>query len=698
MTNSHSCSKHLVRFPAFFLVYTIIFFELFSYSLVRGLIYLYEFTYIRWRTSRSDNGKSLRRWQEIRAQGSSYREWFDAATALDRALGMGDGKLNRHVEQDAVVIKISERLLDAHGRPKSHYVPQVTPNSLKDRVADLRVACSPHLGSVGTEHSYRWNHRGTNATLHEFSELTESALLNLLRSRDIFQGQEGDGQRLRLFQSLRQTYGTTALCMSGGASNGYFHLGMVRALLHYGMLPNIITGSSAGSLICACVASRTNAELELFLAQDPEKIASFFQPIEGTWFDWAWQWARTGAAVDPSSWYDKLEHLMGGTWTFAEAWHRTGRDLFICVYSESEQTRVLNWRSTPDVLIASAVIASSALPHIMHGQRLRVKRPNGTIVPLDDGRNNYFDGSLKHDVPLEHLNTQFSQLNCRYTIVSQVEPHILPFFYCPQGSPGAPEIARKGEGLRGGFILSLIERFLKLDMQKYLSLVRDLGLTPSTIKDFDDAFLQKTWGDVTIRPIMTFWDYLGVFSNPTGRSMEDKMKRGAQATYPHLCQISHRHKIEKCLRDCCKEAAAAVVNRIQSVAAATAAATENENDVTSNIDRAGSFRHVDDEMFDDYSLSISAMNPRAPSPLSMRTLSVHESRQIERERDEACALLEQEKARTDYLQQSWDDEKISRMTLEADIHGLSSMMSKDALDIRQRRRRSSVTGARGTPQ
>ena len=73
-------------------------------------------------------------------------------------------------------------------------------------------------------------------------------------------------------------------------------------------------------------------------------------------------------------------------------------------------------------------------------------------------------GSLKHDVPLEHLNTHFSQLNCRYTIVSQVEPHILPFFYCPKGSPGAPEIVRRGHGLRGGFFMSFCERFIKLDI------------------------------------------------------------------------------------------------------------------------------------------------------------------------------------------------------------------------------------------
>ena len=450
-----------------------------------------------------------------------------------------------------------------------------------------------------------------------------------------------------------------------------FHLGIVKALLHYDMLPQILTGSSAGSLIGACIASRTDSELREFLNQESEEIASFFQPVEGSIFDWVWRWARTGAAVDPSSWYDKLHRLMNGTWTFAEAWQRTGRDLFICVYDGSDQTRVLNWRSSPDVTIASAVIASSALPHVMQGQRLRIKQRDGKIVPLDDGAgSNYFDGSLKHDVPLDHLNTHFNNLNCRYTIVSQVEPHILPFFYCPQGSPGAPEIARRGEGLRGGFILSLLERFIKLDMQKYLALARDLRLTPRTICEFDDAFLQKTWGDVTIRPSMEWYDYVNVFSNPTGDRIRGYMRRGMTAAFPHLCQISHRHKIEKCLRQCCREAAAVVTN--QSAARKSSAA-------------------VFEGVMQDCAPGDFMLPP--PSPNDLRSLSVHESRQIERERDMAQAQLEQEKARCEYLQVSWDEERLKRMKMEADTAALSEMMAQDAFDLR-RRRGSSISPTR----
>jgi hypothetical protein len=194
-------------------------------------------------------------------------------------------------------------------------------------IADLRAACSPAFGCVGKEGSYRFNHRGTNKELHEYHELVEQGLLHLLRSADLWRqpghpnghgsanfnanhaglnaharagpadavggtgatgfdaaGPDPDAvaagalRRLRVFRALRQSYGNTALCLSGGAANGYYHLGVVKALLHYEMLPKIITGSSAGSLIGAAIATRTDMELAAFLDLPAAELADFFQP------------------------------------------------------------------------------------------------------------------------------------------------------------------------------------------------------------------------------------------------------------------------------------------------------------------------------------------------------------------------------------------------------------------------------------
>jgi TAG lipase / steryl ester hydrolase / phospholipase A2 / LPA acyltransferase len=47
---------------------------------------------------------------------------------------------------------------------------------------------------------------------------------------------------------VRRLYGRSALLLSGGATFGLYHLGVIKALVIAGILPRVISGSSAGSL------------------------------------------------------------------------------------------------------------------------------------------------------------------------------------------------------------------------------------------------------------------------------------------------------------------------------------------------------------------------------------------------------------------------------------------------------------------
>lgn len=46
------------------------------------------------------------------------------------------------------------------------------------------------------------------------------------------------------------------------------HLGLLSVLLEYGLLPKVITGSSAGSLVTAIIGCNTPEELRELAAQD----------------------------------------------------------------------------------------------------------------------------------------------------------------------------------------------------------------------------------------------------------------------------------------------------------------------------------------------------------------------------------------------------------------------------------------------
>lgn len=55
--------------------------------------------------------------------------------------------------------------------------------------------------------------------------------------------------------------GRTALLLSGGASLGKYHFGVIKALYEQDLLPRVIAGSSAGSLTAAIFCSYAYSEL-----------------------------------------------------------------------------------------------------------------------------------------------------------------------------------------------------------------------------------------------------------------------------------------------------------------------------------------------------------------------------------------------------------------------------------------------------
>lgn len=55
-------------------------------------------------------------------------------------------------------------------------------------------------------------------------------------------------EKLAFLRETRHAFGRTALVLSGGGSFGSFHVGVVKALHDAGMLPRVVSGSSAGAI------------------------------------------------------------------------------------------------------------------------------------------------------------------------------------------------------------------------------------------------------------------------------------------------------------------------------------------------------------------------------------------------------------------------------------------------------------------
>ncbi|KAG8526896.1 uncharacterized protein KY384_008325 [Bacidia gigantensis] len=192
--------------------------------------------------------------------------------------------------------------------------------------------------------------------------------------------------------------------------------------------------------------------------------------------------------------------------------------------------------------IRSAVLASAAVPGILNPIPMMMKKPDGTIGPYSFGHK-WKDGSLRTDIPLKALNLHFG---VTFPIVSQVNPHINAFFYASKGTVGRPVTHRKGRGWRGGYLGSALETYLKLELQKFLKILRHLELLPRPLgQDWSSVWLQQFSGTITIWPKSHPSDFWYILSDPDSSRLARMIRAGEQSTWPKILFIENRMKIER---------------------------------------------------------------------------------------------------------------------------------------------------------
>ena len=74
--------------------------------------------------------------------------------------------------------------------------------------------------------------------------------------------------KLDFFAETKHSYGKTALLLSGGATFGKYHFGIIKALYEQDLFPRIICGSSVGSIVATVVCSRPYDELDAVSRKD----------------------------------------------------------------------------------------------------------------------------------------------------------------------------------------------------------------------------------------------------------------------------------------------------------------------------------------------------------------------------------------------------------------------------------------------
>lgn len=283
-------------------------------------------------------------------QATNYDDWKVAATKLDEIEDNNQWKSVFHSpDYDAALVEARLKQLD-----EARILCDV------GRMLFLvRTSLTRGLGDMGNIKLYKYTHIGTKDLIERY---IDSALQTLDTLLDVSARAKCDGPEtkyiLEQVLSTRQAFGRSALLLSGGATFGMSHIGVLKTLWETRLLPRIISGASAGSIVCAVFCTRTDEEMPDLLANFPSGDLAVFEEEgneDGVLRKVA-RFLKLGALFDISHLTRVMRDILGDI-TFQEAYNRTRKILNICVSSASlyELPRLLNYITAPNVLIWSAV-------------------------------------------------------------------------------------------------------------------------------------------------------------------------------------------------------------------------------------------------------------------------------------------------------------------------------------------------------
>ncbi|KAL8687808.1 MAG: hypothetical protein Q9218_006125, partial [Villophora microphyllina] len=485
-------------------------------------------------------------------QATNSTDWQDSATELDELEGNNDWKgIDQSPDYDADLVLARLKQLD-----EARISCDVGRMLFLARTALIR-----DLGDMGNIKLYKHSHTGTKDLIERY---IASALATLDSLLDVSAKCKCDGLESKyiLEQVLfsRQAFGRSALLLSGGATFGMNHIGVLKALWEANLLPRIISGASAGSIVSAVLCTRTDEEIPELLTNFCQGDLAVFEEEgnEQGMLGKAARFLKFGAMFDISHLTRVMKDLLGDM-TFQESYNRTRKILNICVSSASlyELPRLLNYITAPNVLIWSAVAASCSVPLVFSAATILAKDPKtGHAVPWNPSPQRWIDGSVDNDLPMTRLAEMF---NVNHFIVSQVNPHVVPFLLKEEDAITQEAQQSTTTAPSGPSWLHSATHLAKGEALHRMRTMAEIGIFPNALTKAISVLSQKYAGDITIFPEISYTDFPRMLSNPSPEFMGNAMLCGERATWPKLGRIRNHCAIELALDDAVQKLRARVV-------------------------------------------------------------------------------------------------------------------------------------------
>ena len=449
---------------------------------------------------------------------TTYEEWQEAAIAHDESSGVATWKKSdesKHFDYASIRKRLRKlRRLRSKG-------------DLHGLLFTLNEGIHGNIDGMGHPRLHGKARFGTKKLIVDYVSEVATAL-ELLASpaaREI-----PFGERLDFFRRAQHCNGCSSLMMSGAGTLLFFHIGVVKTLWRYGLLPEVLSGSSGGALVGGVVSTHADQELEDFF--EPEHLVHEIERDEGL--------LRHLSALRPE--IAKVEEVrevidrLIPDLTFLEAYELTGRHLNVSIAAaEKHQTsRLLNAITTPNVFVREAVMASAAIPGFFPPVALAAKNTRGKRQAYLPGRL-WVDGSLSDDLPTKRLARVYG---ANHFIVSQVNPHVFPFVTDTGGEKT---------------MLSTLRHTAKVTTREWINagaslLEKPLSVSPAISRLTNVALgiiNQDYVGDINILPDNRLFNPLKILAHRSVDEVMQLIQMGERSTWPKLEQIRVQTKISR---------------------------------------------------------------------------------------------------------------------------------------------------------
>eukprot|EP01134_Creolimax_fragrantissima_P007760 CFRG7760T1 len=458
---------------------------------------------------------------------NSYEEWKKFALQYDTRVG--NDKWRKEIMSDEydymLIIKRTGSLRTA-----------IETGDITSVMHLIRAGLVRGIGGISKGSLHRHSMAGTKVLIEDYIDTMCEGIKMLCDAPETY---FTPITKKRFFGDMRQAYGRTAVLLSGGSALGLHHFGVIKCMYECQMLPKIICGASIGALLAGLLAVHTK-----------EEIPRLFEPNSINFG--AFEKLGPGSARRKIKRFLKHGHLMNaerlqefcisniGNYTFLEAFHRTFRTVNIAVVgrNRNEVPWLLNYLTAPNVLVWSAAVASCAMPGVFAPVNILAKDHEGNIVPWNPSKHYFSDMSLEHDLPMNRLSELF---NVNHFVVSQVNPHVVPFLNLfSRNDTDKLHITRGLERLRDVALSELHHIAINLSI-----------LVPRSFNVLQHVLSQKYLADITITPELCFdTDIRNLLRNPSEDLFRQSMVRGKSSTYKYLPQLQTNTKIEMMIEEC----------------------------------------------------------------------------------------------------------------------------------------------------